>query len=158
MHHDLIDRLPDDMPDDDDDGDESVPIELSGESSSVVASWLGLESGDDSDEDDDLDAEKFVRAPRLGLGAKFIPHKPVAEACAIVLRDRRPYNAALWIDRRTPQRLTRRFDAHSKSISGPQISTRLALEITRMFPMTTSQVTASRTLTSCVLLTEQRVQ
>jgi len=59
---------------------EQATVELSGEASSVVASWLGLDSGEDSDEsgDDELDSEKFVRAPRLGLGAKFIPHKKPA--------------------------------------------------------------------------------
>lgn len=50
-----------------DDEPEQARIEISGEASSMVASWLGIDSDEEDDEeaeDEDLTSDKFSRAPR----------------------------------------------------------------------------------------------
>jgi len=64
---------------------EEPVLEVTDEARNVVASWLGIsvtsDDEDDDGEDTNADLEK-QRAPRLGLGAKFIPHKQVAKGPA----------------------------------------------------------------------------
>jgi len=46
-----------------DSDDELQKVELSNEASSVVAGWLGLDS-DEEEEDEEIEPESLVRAPR----------------------------------------------------------------------------------------------